>query len=47
MAWVLGNLALILLNVVRDRRAQAPVYRAAPGGGPVSAGISVGRSAGR
>ena len=46
-AIAVGNLALILLNVVRDRRAQAPVYRAAPGGGPVSAGISVGSSAGR
>jgi len=46
-AIAVGNLALILLNVVRDRRAPAPLYRAAPGGGPVSAGISAGTSAGR
>jgi pimeloyl-ACP methyl ester carboxylesterase len=42
-----ANLALIVLDVVRERRAVEPAYRAAPGGGPVSAGISVGSSAGR
>jgi TAP-like protein len=41
------NLALVVLDVVRERRALEPAYRAAPGGGPVSAGISVGSSAGR
>jgi len=46
-AIAVGNLALILLNVVRDRRVQAPVYKEAPGGGAVSTGISVGSSAGR
>jgi hypothetical protein len=46
-AIAVGNLTLILLNVVRDRRAQAPVYKEAPGGGAVSTGISVGSSAGR
>jgi pimeloyl-ACP methyl ester carboxylesterase len=42
-----ANLALVVLDVVRERRAVEPAYRAAPGGGPVSAGISVGSSAGR
>ena len=42
-----ANLALVVLDVVRARRAVEPAYRAAPGGGPVSAGISVGSSAGR
>jgi pimeloyl-ACP methyl ester carboxylesterase len=42
-----ANLALVVLDVVRERRALEPAYRAAPGGGPVSAGISVGSSAGR
>jgi pimeloyl-ACP methyl ester carboxylesterase len=42
-----ANLALVVLDVVRERRAVEPAYRAAPGGGPVSAGISVGRSSGR
>jgi pimeloyl-ACP methyl ester carboxylesterase len=42
-----ANLALVVLDVVRAQRAVEPAYRAAPGGGPVSAGISVGRSSGR
>jgi pimeloyl-ACP methyl ester carboxylesterase len=42
-----ANLALVVLDLVRARRAVEPAYRAAPGGGPVSAGISVGSSAGR
>jgi pimeloyl-ACP methyl ester carboxylesterase len=42
-----ANLALVVLDVVRERRAAEPAYRAAPGGDPVSAGISVGSSAGR
>ena len=42
-----ANLTLVLLDVVREGREVAPAYRAAPGGGPVSAGISVGSSAGR
>jgi len=41
------NLALVVLDIVRERRAVEPAYKAAPGGGPVSAGISVGSSAGR
>ena len=42
-----ANLALVVFDVVRERRAAEPAYRAAPGGDPVSAGISVGSSAGR
>jgi pimeloyl-ACP methyl ester carboxylesterase len=41
------NLALVLLDVACDRRAQARAYKEAPGGGAVSTGISVGSSAGR
>jgi pimeloyl-ACP methyl ester carboxylesterase len=47
-ATAVGNLALILLDVVREGRAQVPAYREAPGGGALAAGgVSVGSSAGR
>ena len=48
-AVAVSNLALIILDVVRERRARetVPAYKEAPGGGAVSAGISVGTSAGR
>jgi hypothetical protein len=48
-AVALSNLTLVSLDVVRERRARerAAAYKEAPGGGPVSTGISVGSSAGR
>ena len=49
-AIAVSDLALILLNVVREGRARQPVsaYKEAPGGGALAAGgLSVGRSSGR
>jgi TAP-like protein len=42
-----ANLALLVLDISRARKEREPAYREAPGGGPVSAGISAGSSAGR
>ena len=49
-AIAMSNLALILLNVVREGRARQPVptYKEAPGGGALAVGgLSVGSSSGR
>jgi hypothetical protein len=42
-----ANLAVVVLDISRERREREPVYKVAPGGGAVSAGISVGSSSGR
>jgi pimeloyl-ACP methyl ester carboxylesterase len=39
-----ANLALVALDISRERREREPVYKVAPGGGAVSAGTSVGSS---